>query len=398
MVGRSLRPRTSTPSYALRLDIGESDDEPGLDASSGEDDEQQQQRQQQQAGAASAAVMNDAEASISNSAATPRGRGRGASRARGTPQRGRGRGRGRGTTAAAAAASRRSGSSSGSDFAAGSAHGEPSTDDDDDDDSSDAYSSTVDSLRAVSDEDDDDGNGFLGSESDLELAPSARRRRGGLGRPRASASTTLTPKPGVIKPKVRRKHAGGKALIGSRPTDDRKREDIWTFSEGNAPLVPHFTSYLTAPPSLRARSDVVHPPAESVPRRPMRIEEVTGRVRTFTASILGMTPWDAWAGEGWRPNPSAQDAGGGGGRPTTNGWASVEKAWKGLQLLSAECVCPASFCCSLWGPPRWLTSEAVASHLVPRCRQTSRTAPSCVERRTAAEVARRPPDAFESAD
>lgn len=393
MAGRSLRPRHSTPSYALKLDIGESDDDDDdeLDGgSSGEDELSEAVVAPQEVEHVDASMADAAAAATSSTVTvTPRGRGRGAGRgargSRGTPRGGRGRGRGGRGAAASTRGGRRSGSfSSGSDYAAGSAEGGPSSEEDDDN-SSDAYSSSVGSLRAISDED-DDGGGLIG-DSDLEQ-PTPLKRHRPAGQSRASAPSAL-PKPGVLKTRQKRKNAGGKASAGGMTLDERKREDIWTFSEGNPPLVPHFTSYLTAPPSLRARSAVFTPAPERVPQRPMRIEEVTGRVRTFTAAIHGMTPWDAWAGDGWRPDSSSVNPVAG-ARPTTNGWEGVEKGWVGLRMLTAEYIYPSSSCLKL---ELLQLTDSVRSTL-----KTSRPAFACSDRQAPAEVARRPSNAFKPSD
>lgn len=174
-------------------------------------------------------------------------------------------------------------------------------------------------MRAVS-----DAEGSVG-DSDGDLTEVQRRRRalsGASGR----SSRAESSKPAVIRT------GSSSRRVSSKVEGDKGREDVRFYSEGNPPLISHYSSFLTSPPSLRARSSIQ---TKDVPQRPLSIEEVSGRVRLFTTTVLSMTPWDAWAGEGWRPNlcRDAEESSGG-----KNGWEGVEKEWAGLKMLDAECV------------------------------------------------------------
>lgn len=322
MSGRTLRDRSSQPSYVLKLDIGEDDDNELLASVSDTDDvgppqEHLSQEQELQDGLSFAAPADDADqddnqsvASTSTRGRTPRGRGRG------TPARGRGRGARRGGRV------QRAGSeSSGSDFAPPSPSKSDGPAESSSEEGSDggAYSSEQESMRAVS-----DAEGSVG-DSDGDLTEVQRRRRA------LSSASGRSPRAELSRPAVIRTGSSSRR-VSLKAEGDKGREDVRFYSEGNPPLIPHYSSFLTSPPSLRARSSIE---TTDVPQRPLSIEEVSGRVRLFTTTVLGMTPWDAWAGEGWRPNSCTDAEGSSGGK---NGWEGVEKKWAGLKMLDAGCV------------------------------------------------------------
>ncbi|CDZ97545.1 WD40/YVTN repeat-like-containing domain [Phaffia rhodozyma] len=124
-----------------------------------------------------------------------------------------------------------------------------------------------------------------------------------------------------------------------------------TMSDAMPPLFPHYTSYLAAPPGLNRRSEIVRKVGgrrittdshgnereefirgkeseeeEEGRKRPMGPGETARRVRIFTRAAWGMTPWEGWAGEGWRPNSARGDK-------DKNGWEGVERHWRGIELL-----------------------------------------------------------------
>lgn len=62
--------------------------------------------------------------------------------------------------------------------------------------------------------------------------------------------------------------------------------------------------------------------------KPMIPAETARRVRIFTRAAWGMTPWEGWAGEGWRPDSAKGIEG--------NGWEGVEDEWTGVEILTSE--------------------------------------------------------------
>jgi hypothetical protein len=108
------------------------------------------------------------------------------------------------------------------------------------------------------------------------------------------------------------------------------------------PFFPHFTTYLSQPPAFSRRSAVVTKERKTEPRREeieggvMKGDEIARRVRVLTKAAFGMTPWEAWAGEGWRPGAFGKQ--GERLQPERNGWQGVERDWEGMEVLDRESV------------------------------------------------------------
>lgn len=128
-------------------------------------------------------------------------------------------------------------------------------------------------------------------------------------------ATSLLPLPDSALNPAR---GGPSGVASARPDRDPRRQ----FTENQWPVYPDaFQTCLVERPTLRRKSIVAK--GKGAER-----EAYFERVRIHTEKAPGMVPWEGWLGEGWWPHKEDGD----------EGWNAVHSEWHGLDMLGARCV------------------------------------------------------------